>query len=160
MGRTKVQHELISNEITRKITFKKRKVRLLKKLKEITTLCGVVACGIIFHNFNGKGKEDQPDVCPSVWPSVPEAIIVLKKFKGLPQKKQKKNMFNHETLLDKSLKKMTEKLDEEIEKNKWMEMELMLTEDLSPIGEEDLNDDAKEKLNCKREMIKTITKRI
>ncbi|CAN1192952.1 Agamous-like MADS-box protein AGL80 [Linum perenne] len=151
MGRTKVQHELISNEITRKITFKKRKVGLLKKLKEITTLCGVVACGIIFHNFNFK---------PKVWPSVPEEIIVLKKFKGLPQKKQKKNMFNHETLLDKSLKKMTEKLDEEIEKNKWMEMELMLTEDLSPIGEEDLNDDAKEKLNCKREMIKTITKRI
>ncbi|CAN1132754.1 hypothetical protein LINPERHAP2_LOCUS7221 [Linum perenne] len=56
-------------------------------------------------------------------------------------------MVNQETLLDKSLRKMTEKLDEEIEKNKWMEMELMLMENSSPIGEEDLNDDAKEKVN-------------
>ncbi|CAN1175570.1 Agamous-like MADS-box protein AGL86 [Linum perenne] len=94
MGRTKVQQELIRNEITRKITFKKRKIGLLKKLKEITTLCGVIACGIIFHNFN---------VQPEIWPSVPEAIDVLKKFKGLPQKKQKKHMLNHETLLDKTV---------------------------------------------------------
>ncbi|CAN1132515.1 MADS-box transcription factor PHERES 2 [Linum perenne] len=57
MGRKKVQHELISNEVTRKITFKKRKIGLLKKLKELTTLCGVISCGIIFHNFNEKGKE-------------------------------------------------------------------------------------------------------
>ncbi|CAN1292370.1 Agamous-like MADS-box protein AGL90 [Linum perenne] len=157
MGRTKVQHELISNEITRKITFKKRKVRLLKKLKEITTLCGVVACGIIFHNFNGKGKEDQPDVCPSV----PEANDVLKKFKDFPKTKKEKNMLNHETLLEERLRKMTEKLNDEITKNKWMEMELLLMEDFLPISEEDLHDEAKEKLNCKREildeMIKIVT---
>ncbi|CAN1276865.1 Agamous-like MADS-box protein AGL90 [Linum perenne] len=157
MGRMKVQHELISNEIARKITFKKRKIGLLKKLKEITTLCGVIACGIIFHNFNGKCKEGQPDV----WPSVPEATDMLEKFKGLPKKKKDKNMLNHETLLEKSLRKMTKKLNDEIEKNKWMEMELMLMEDLPSIGEEDVSDDAKEKLNCMRniltEMVKSVS---
>ncbi|CAN1292316.1 Agamous-like MADS-box protein AGL86 [Linum perenne] len=157
MGRKKVQHELISNEITRKITFKKRKMGLLKKLEEITTLCGVIACGIILHKFNGEGKEDQPEV----WPSMAEATDVLKKFKGLPQKKKGKHMLNHETLLDKSLKKMTKKLNEEIKKNTGMEMELLLMEDLPPITEEDLNDEAFEKLNFKREilneMINTIT---
>ncbi|CAN1155990.1 hypothetical protein LINPERHAP2_LOCUS20686 [Linum perenne] len=71
---------------------------------------------------------------------MPEAIDVLGKFKGLPQKNQEKNMFNHETLLDK-------KLNDEIENNKWMEMELMLIEDFPPIGEEDLNNYAKKKLN-------------
>ncbi|CAN1235559.1 MADS-box transcription factor PHERES 2 [Linum perenne] len=160
MGRTKVQQELIRNEITRKITFKKRKIGLLKKLKEITTLCGVIACGIIFHNFNGKGKEDQPEV----WPSVPEANDVLKKFKDFSKKKKEKYMLNHETLLEESLRKMAEKLNDEIAKNKWMEMELLLMEDLPPISEEDLHEEAKEKLNCKREMldemIKTVTKRI
>ncbi|CAN1175571.1 MADS-box transcription factor PHERES 2 [Linum perenne] len=165
MGRTKVQQELIRNEITRKITFKKRKIGLLKKLKEITTLCGVIACGIIFHNFNGKGKEDQPEV----WPSVPEANDVLKKFKDFSKKKKEKYMFNHETLLEESLRKMAEKLNDETAKNKWMEMELLLMEDLPPISEEDLhggNQDyhAKGKLNCKcrivKDLLKKVTKRI
>ncbi|CAN1132517.1 hypothetical protein LINPERHAP2_LOCUS7078 [Linum perenne] len=61
---------------------------------------------------------------------MPEAIDLLKKFKGMPQKKKEKNMLNNETLLDKSLRKMMKKLNEEIEKNRWMEMELMLMEDL------------------------------
>ncbi|CAN1162265.1 Agamous-like MADS-box protein AGL36 [Linum perenne] len=160
MGRTKVQHELISNVITRKNTFNQRKIGLLKKLKEITTLCGVVACGIIFHNFNGKDKEDQPEV----WPSVPEANDVLKKFKDLPKTKKEKNMLKHETLLEESLRKMSEKLNDEIAKNKLMEMELLLMGDLLPISEEDLHDEAKEKLDCKREilneMITTVTERI
>ncbi|CAN1192901.1 Agamous-like MADS-box protein AGL92 [Linum perenne] len=130
---------------------------LLKKLEEITTLCGVVACGIIFYKFNREGKEDQPEV----WPSMAEATDVMKKFKGLPQKKKEKHMLSHETLLDKSLRKMTKKLNEEIKKNKEMEMELLLMEDLPPITEEDLNDEAFEKLNFKceilNEMINTIT---
>ncbi|CAN1192957.1 hypothetical protein LINPERHAP2_LOCUS41790 [Linum perenne] len=70
-------------------------------------------------------------------------------------------MLNHETLLQESLRKMTEKLNVELAKNKWMEMELLLLEDLPPISEEDLNNDAKEKLNYKceilSEMIKTVT---
>ncbi|CAN1192955.1 MADS-box transcription factor PHERES 2 [Linum perenne] len=67
MGRTKVQHELISNEISRKITFKKRKIGLLKKLKEIMTLCGVIACGIIFHNFNRKVKKTSQTFVHLCW---------------------------------------------------------------------------------------------
>ncbi|CAN1301230.1 Agamous-like MADS-box protein AGL90 [Linum perenne] len=160
MGRKKVQHELISNEITRKNNFQEKKLGLLKKLKEITTLCGVIGCGIIFHNFHGNGKEDQLEV----WPYVPEANDVLKKFKDLPKKKKEANMLNHETLLEKNLRKIAEKLNDEIAKNKWMEMELLLMEDLPPISEEDLHDEAKEKLNCKREilneMIQNVTERI
>ncbi|CAN1140493.1 hypothetical protein LINPERHAP2_LOCUS11898 [Linum perenne] len=117
-------------------------------------------CGIIFHNFHGNGKEDQLEV----WPYVPEANDVLKKFKDLPKKKKEANMLNHETLLEKNLRKIAEKLNDEIAKNKWMEMELLLMEDLPPISEEDLHDEAKEKLNCKREilneMIQNVTERI
>ncbi|CAN1262553.1 Agamous-like MADS-box protein AGL90 [Linum perenne] len=144
MARINVQHKLISDEIARITTFKKRKNGLLKKLLEITTLCGVGACTFIIHYFRAKGKKDEPK--SEVWPSAPEAIDVLEKFKGLPQKKQENNMLNHETLLDKSLRKMTEKLNDEIEKNKWMKMELMLMENFPPTGEEDLIDYAKKEI--------------
>ncbi|CAN1243425.1 hypothetical protein LINPERPRIM_LOCUS5682 [Linum perenne] len=126
----------------------------------IITLCVVIACGIIFHNFNSKRKEDLPEVRPSV----PDPVEVLKNFKGLPKKKLEKNKLNHETPLEKSLRKMKNKLNDEIKKNTWMEMELILLEDLPPIGEEHLNEDAKKILNCKREilreMIKVVTERI
>ncbi|CAN1156003.1 hypothetical protein LINPERHAP2_LOCUS20701 [Linum perenne] len=66
-------------------------------------------------------------------------------------------------LLDKSLRKRIEKLNDEIEKTKWMEMELLLMKDLPSIDDEYVNDDAKEKLNYMRdilrEMIKTATER-
>ncbi|CAN1243040.1 hypothetical protein LINPERPRIM_LOCUS5543 [Linum perenne] len=130
----------------------------------ITTLCVVIACGIIFHNFSGKGKSKRKEDPPEVRPSVPDLVEVLKKFRGLPKKKQEKNKLNHETPLEKSLRKMKNKLNDKIKKNTLMEMELILMEDLPPICEEDSNEDAKKKLNCKREnlreIIKAVTERI
>ncbi|GMY29450.1 agamous-like MADS-box protein AGL80 [Fagus crenata] len=85
MGRKKVKHELISNEYVRRTTFKKRKARLLKKLSELTTLCGIMTCGIIYSSY-----DPQPDV----WPCPQEACRMLERFKNLPAKKQGKYMMD------------------------------------------------------------------
>ncbi|CAN0928468.1 MADS-box transcription factor PHERES 2 [Linum grandiflorum] len=88
MERKNVQLELITNEVGRKTSFNKRKIRLRNKLSEISTLCGIMACGIIFYNFNDKGKNDQQKI--EAWPSGPKTVdMLLKKMKVVPLWKQK-----------------------------------------------------------------------
>ncbi|CAN0892488.1 Agamous-like MADS-box protein AGL86 [Linum grandiflorum] len=162
MGRNKVENKLIANKTARKITFKKRKIGLWNKLREISTLCGVFACGIIFHDFGGKGRNDQSKV--DAWPSVPEADDLLKKMKALPEKKQKKYKLNHNSLLNTSMEKLEQKLKEEIEKNELLEIEWLLKyEDdvhmeASSDGDEDMNDPAK--LKSKIEMVDDLIKKV
>ncbi|KAL0375934.1 UNVERIFIED_CONTAM: Agamous-like MADS-box protein [Sesamum calycinum] len=52
--------ELISNERSRTLTFKKRKEGLIRKLREFTTLCDVNACMIIY----GPNPENGPEIWP------------------------------------------------------------------------------------------------
>ncbi|KAL2231398.1 agamous-like MADS-box protein AGL82 [Sesamum indicum] len=60
MGRAKLKMELISNERSRTLTFKKRKEGLTRKLREFTTLCDVNACMIIYG--------PKPEIGPEIWP--------------------------------------------------------------------------------------------
>ncbi|KAH9692311.1 Agamous-like MADS-box protein AGL80 [Citrus sinensis] len=85
MGRRRVQHELISKESVRKVTFKKRRAGLKKKLSELTTLCGVTACAIICASFDHQ---------PEIWPSPAEAARVLDKFNNFPIKRRDMNNFD------------------------------------------------------------------
>ncbi|KAH9758091.1 Agamous-like MADS-box protein AGL80 [Citrus sinensis] len=85
MGRRRVQHELISKESVRKVTFKKRRAGLKKKLSELTTLCGVTACAIICASFDHQ---------PEIWPSPAEAVRVLDKFNNFPIKRRDMNNFD------------------------------------------------------------------
>ncbi|CAN1127296.1 Agamous-like MADS-box protein AGL90 [Linum perenne] len=156
MVRTKVQHELISDEVARKTTFKKRKNGLLKKLEEITTLCGIATCAFIIHNFGGKDKKDQLEA----WPSKSEATDVLKRQKELPRRKQEKYMMNHETMSSESLEKMKKVLKNQQEKNQLMEMELLLKEDLPTTSTGNLDYCVKGKLNYKRIIVEDFIKKV
>ncbi|CAN1156012.1 Agamous-like MADS-box protein AGL90 [Linum perenne] len=156
MVRTKVQHKLISDEKARKTTFTKRKNGLLKKLEEITTLCGVATCAFIIHNFRGKGKKNEVEV----WPSEPKASGMLKKYKELPQRKQEKYMLNHEALSKERLEKMKKALKNQQEKNQLLEIDLLLKEDCPTTSGEDLDFGAKEELNYKREIVKNFKKKV
>ncbi|EEF40630.1 mads box protein, putative [Ricinus communis] len=60
-----MKHEFITNVSVRRMTFRQRRAGLLKKLKELATLCGIVACAIIFSAY---------DSSPDVWPSPAEAF--------------------------------------------------------------------------------------
>ncbi|KAA8538693.1 hypothetical protein F0562_028326 [Nyssa sinensis] len=128
MVRSKVKYELIADERARKQTFRKRKSGLLKKVSEITTLCSVDACAIIYSN---------DAVQPEIWPSPIEAYHLLQRFDKLPTMKQTSNMINQETFLRQNVSRLTKNLENEKKKNRWLELEQLLTKCLV---EKNLND--------------------
>ncbi|KAK6254646.1 hypothetical protein SCA6_015951 [Theobroma cacao] len=111
--------EKTRTRMRKKATLKKRKAGLLKKLSELTTLCGVTACAIIFSGYN-----TQPDV----WPSPIEAFHVLDKFNNLPAEKQGKYMMDQKVLLRRIMSQMNETLEKQREKNRELEVKLALAE--------------------------------
>ncbi|KAJ4822495.1 hypothetical protein Tsubulata_051273 [Turnera subulata] len=104
MGRSRVMYELISNETVRNATFRKRKARLLKKLEELTTLCGIIACSVIFSAY-----DDQPEV----WPSPTEACAVLEEFGNSPANRQTRYVMDQEMVLHRNICQVKKELEKE-----------------------------------------------
>lgn len=76
--------KLIENFVARKARYRKIRENLLKKMEDITTLCDVNACAIIY----GPG-----DNVPTVWPSHDIAKELLHKFENAPlPERVKKNV--------------------------------------------------------------------
>ncbi|KAG4974605.1 Agamous-like MADS-box protein AGL80 [Glycine max] len=94
MARKKVDFTYISNPRKRKAALKKRKNGLLKKIDEITTLCGIQACAIIY-------TPDEPE--PEVWPSNQGVESVIFNFRGVSESARNKRMFCQESLLMKNI---------------------------------------------------------
>ncbi|XP_021771891.1 agamous-like MADS-box protein AGL80 [Chenopodium quinoa] len=107
MTRNKVKLEFITNDSARKATFNKRKKGLFKKVSELTTLCGVDACAIIYSPYAPSAE---------VWPSQAGAHSVLKRFKNLSQDDQGKKMLDQEKYLKQRIAK-AEQLLEKLKKN-------------------------------------------
>ncbi|MBA0721317.1 hypothetical protein Golax_008876 [Gossypium laxum] len=153
MGRKATVYEFISNEYARKATLKKRKAGLLKKLSELTTLCGVAACAIIFSSY---------DAQPDVWPSKAEACQVLKKFKSSPAQQRGKNMMDQTVLLKRSILQLNGRLEKRKKKNRELEKELALAEAMAGENNCDWNnlEQLKELDYQLQENIKLITDKI
>lgn len=83
MTRTKIHLAFMQNDSARKSTLKKRKIGLMKKVHELSTLCGVDACVMIYSPNNPE---------PDVWPSRSEAERVINKFKNMPNFEKTKKM--------------------------------------------------------------------
>lgn len=86
---------------------------LIKKIDEISTLCGIEACAIIFG-------ENDPQ--PEVWPSPVGVQNVLSRFNRLPVLEQSKKMLNHESFLKQRIQKAEEQLNKQKMENKRKEM--------------------------------------
>ncbi|XP_047335779.1 agamous-like MADS-box protein AGL80 [Impatiens glandulifera] len=99
--RKKVKLSYILNRTVRKTTFKKRKVCIVKKLDELTTLCGVEGCVIIYSEFDSQ---------PVVWPSINEVRRLITKFLNFPKIDQGKRKVNQETFTRQRIEKVEEKL--------------------------------------------------
>ncbi|CAL9020296.1 unnamed protein product [Prunus brigantina] len=56
--------ELIPNEGTRKMTFRKRKKSIYKKADELSKLCGIDVCLIVYEADLKKGRAVQPETWP------------------------------------------------------------------------------------------------
>ncbi|XP_068649127.1 agamous-like MADS-box protein AGL90 [Aristolochia californica] len=78
MARKKVKLAWILNDSTRRVACRKRTKGLLKKVSELSTLCGVEVAVVAINPSNPE---------PDIWPSVPDAIRTLEKFKSLPDGK-------------------------------------------------------------------------
>ncbi|KAJ1685803.1 hypothetical protein LUZ63_017193 [Rhynchospora breviuscula] len=120
MARKKVNLVYIQNDATRRATYKKRKKGLIKKAHELSTLCGVDTCVVIYG---------QQDPKPEVWASPnKDARQVLTQFKNMPQLDQCKKMVNQEGFLRMNVAKVRERLFKVDRENNELEIKLLMHE--------------------------------
>ncbi|KAL9280886.1 Agamous-like MADS-box protein AGL90 [Arabidopsis thaliana] len=101
MGMKKVKLSLIANERSRKTSFMKRKNGIFKKLHELSTLCGVQACSLIYSPFIP---------VPESWPSREGAKKVASKFLEMSRTARTRKMMDQETHLMERITKAKEQL--------------------------------------------------
>lgn len=136
MTRKKVKLAYINNDSARKATFKKRKKGLMKKVSELSTLCGIEACAVIYSPY---------DSSPEVWPSQAGVQKVLTKFKTMPEMEQSKKMVNQDSFLKQRILKANEQLKKLRRDNREKEMtqvmfQCLVGREVSSFGIVDLND--------------------
>ncbi|XP_015895382.3 agamous-like MADS-box protein AGL80 [Ziziphus jujuba] len=122
MTRKKVKLAYIKNDVARKATFKKRKKGLMKKLSELSILCGIETCTIICSPYEKK---------PEVWPSTMGVHKTLARFRKMPESDQSKNMMSQESYLRKNIEKMEEQLKKQHKENHEKEIEQMMYQSLA-----------------------------
>ncbi|XP_058782041.1 agamous-like MADS-box protein AGL80 [Vicia villosa] len=122
MARKKVKLAFIVNDAARKITYKKRKNSVLKKVDELSILCGIEACAIIYSPYDSQ---------PEIWPSPSGVQNVLSKFRTMSEFGQRNNMVNQETFLKQRVLKGKEQLNKQRRDNKEKEMSMHMFECLN-----------------------------
>ncbi|GAB2287243.1 hypothetical protein Dimus_021626 [Dionaea muscipula] len=101
MTRKKTKLEFIEDDYSRKTCFRKRKKSLLKKMEEISTLCGIQACAVIYSPYDAE---------PEAWPDKDEARALVGRFRSLPHMEQTKKMMNHDEFLKARISTLEEQL--------------------------------------------------
>ncbi|KAJ1425552.1 hypothetical protein SESBI_10900 [Sesbania bispinosa] len=112
MARRMLKLAYISDEATRKATYRKRKKGILKKMNELTTLCGIFACAIIFNPFDSQVE---------VWPNLEGAKQVIERYKNTPVIDESKNV-NQESFLTKMIAKRQDHLKKMRQDNREKEL--------------------------------------
>ncbi|KAL4279436.1 hypothetical protein GQ457_03G035690 [Hibiscus cannabinus] len=131
MARKRVKITYIKNDVARNAAYKKIKNDIVKKLSELTILCGVRACVVLYPS----GSDSQPEV----WPSTAAARSLFSEYKTLIVTR----MVNQENFLKQRITKVTEQLEQLREKNRKMELNQIMYQNLGRDGplnvkEEDL----------------------
>ncbi|CAN6467074.1 unnamed protein product [Victoria cruziana] len=110
MARKKLSLSYIAKDSARRVTFKKRKRGLLKKVYELSTLCDVTICAIIY------GKNE---AVPDTWPTEPTQVTqIIEKFSELPEMEKVKKMLNQEGFLRLRVSKSADELAKLSKENK------------------------------------------
>ncbi|KAK1312350.1 Agamous-like MADS-box protein AGL80 [Acorus calamus] len=117
MARKKVKLALIANDSARKATFNKRKKGLIKKVSELSVLCGVSACAVVYGPYEAR---------PIVWPSAQDAQRVLARLKSLPEMEQNKKMMNQEAFLRQRVAKLREQVKRQERENREEELKELM----------------------------------
>ncbi|XP_004308515.1 PREDICTED: agamous-like MADS-box protein AGL80 [Fragaria vesca subsp. vesca] len=122
MARKKVRIAYITNNSARRATFRKRKEGMMKKLRELTTLCGIDACAVIYSPFDSQ---------PEVWPSPFGVKHVLEKFKNMSLIEKSQKMLNQESFLRELISKKQIQLKKLRKENKEKQMRRVMFESLT-----------------------------
>jgi hypothetical protein len=117
MTRGKVKLSFIVDDDVRKATYKKRKNNLLKKVDELSTLCGIEACAIVYSPY---------ELEPEIWPTPQGVQHVLSKFKAVPEFEKDKKMVNQQAFMKQRIMKAEEQLKRLRKNNKDIEMTNLL----------------------------------
>ncbi|KAK8486166.1 hypothetical protein V6N13_139679 [Hibiscus sabdariffa] len=136
MARNRVKLVYIANDAVRKASHNKRKKGLLKKVNELSTLCGVDACAVIYSSTCNSQ--------PEAWPSTATAHRMLFDFKALPVAEQSNRTMTQESLIKQRIAK-AEGLKKVHEENRRMELtqimfQILNGRVLNTVKKEDLND--------------------
>ena len=118
MTRKKVKLAYIRDDSARKATFKKRKKGILKKVSELTILCGIQACAIISNPFDDSQNE--------VWPDPEGAKQVIERYQSSVID-ESKNM-NQESFMLQRIAKAKDQLKKLRKENHEKEMTLSMYE--------------------------------
>ncbi|GMP39762.1 hypothetical protein CsSME_00010472 [Camellia sinensis var. sinensis] len=129
MTRKKVKLAFITNDSARKATYKKRKKGLMKKVSELSTLCGIDTCAIIYSPY-----EFQPEV----WPNTLAVQRVLAQFKRMPEMEQSKKMVSQESFIRQRIVKANEHLKKQLKDNREKEMTEVMYQCLTGRGLQNL----------------------
>ncbi|GFQ04300.1 agamous-like mads-box protein agl80 [Phtheirospermum japonicum] len=114
MARKKVALAYIRNDASRKASLKKRKRGLINKVREISTLCAVDACVVIYTPHNR---------VPEVWPSLEQARVVLTHYLAVLEIDRYDKELDPESFMLKRLRKKREKLERIRRENKRKHLE-------------------------------------
>ncbi|OIV95656.1 hypothetical protein TanjilG_01450 [Lupinus angustifolius] len=118
----KVKLAFILNDSARKATYNRRKKGLLKKVNELSTLCGIEACAIVYSPY-----EHQPEV----WPSPSGVQRVFAKFNNIPESEKSKKMVNQEAFLNQRILKSGKQAKNLRRENRKLEITLLMFHCLS-----------------------------
>ena len=110
--------EYISDDFARKTTFKKRKKGILKKVSELTILCGIEACAIISNPF---------DSTIEVWPNPEGAKQVIERYQNSAVIDENKNV-NQESFMLQRIAKAKDQLKKQRKENHDKELTLSMYE--------------------------------
>ncbi|KAK8484832.1 hypothetical protein V6N13_139686 [Hibiscus sabdariffa] len=122
MNRKKIKIAYINNDVARNAAYKKKKNGMVKKLSELTTLCGVGAC-VVLHP---SGSNSQPET----WPSTVAARSLSSEYKTLPVTR----MVNQENFLKQQITKVIERLEQQRKENRKMKLIQIMYQNLGREG--------------------------
>ncbi|KAK4804493.1 hypothetical protein SAY86_004310 [Trapa natans] len=109
MARAKVKLAYIRHEGSRKTSYKKRKKGLLKKVQELSILCGVDACAIVQSSFDSE---------PEVWPSADGVRRVNERFRNVLEMDKAKRTVDQQGFLRHRITKLKVQL-KKLRRDNW-----------------------------------------
>lgn len=104
---------------------KKRRKGLLKKVHELSVLCGVDACLIVYGTPSDRFPAD-------ILPSEPRGVArVVTQFRGLPEGERRRKMVSQESFLRQRVGKMRDAQRRQLRENRQGELLALVAEGLS-----------------------------